>query len=182
MSNNTPTPTPAPTDPVAPQPEPSLESLKEQVSAKSALIEAQKAQIHEFELTVANLRKEADAGKALEAQFAEARTRWEAESTEAAKRAADAADKALADFTAKLAAKDEEISALKAAAKTAEQIAAEKYGAALNAGAGTPVPGVPASDLQARWDAVKDNPAAATDFVRNLPPEEFKRVLRGEIK
>ena len=170
MNNNDPTPPPAPAEPAAPQPEPTLDELKSQVSAKSALIEAQKAQIHEFQLTVANLRKEADAGKALEAQFAEARARWEAESLEAAKRASDEADKARSDFTAQLAAKDEEISALKAAAKTAEQIAAAKYGAGLPA----PLNASPsATSLRERITGALGNAKAFAALAKELTPAQI---------
>lgn len=108
-----------------------------------------------------------------DADFAEARSRWEADSAAAAKAAQEALEKALAG-------KDAEIAELKAAAKTAEQIAAEKYGAALPAGK---APGaVPAEDLQARWDAVKGDPTAASKFVRGLSDAELKSVLKGAIR
>ena len=69
------------------------------------------------------------------------------------------------------------IAELEANAKTAEQIAAEKYGAALPAG-GTPAGQIDIDALRAQYESVKANPVARVKFIRELPQAQFNALFK----
>ena len=70
------------------------------------------------------------------------------------------------------------IAELEANAKTAEQIAAEKYGAALPAG-GTPDGQIDIDALRAQYESVKQNPVARVKFIRELPEPQFNALFKA---
>ena len=183
--------------------EPTIEQLKSELAAKDAALAEMKtaadAQHAEAQKLAALAEEAATAGKAvaieldnakaefaaqlaekdkalaaLEAQFSEARSRWEADTLAARKVAEDAAATAKADFSAQLAEKDAEIANLKAAAKTAEQIAAEKYGAATK-----PIANTPSGDadaLRERARAAMNSPSAFASLAKELSKEQIQRM------
>ena len=166
--------------------EPTIESLREEIAAKdSALAEmnaAAETAAKEYENAKAEFAKqlaEKDAAlAAAEAQFADARTRWEADTLAARKAAEDAAANAKAEFTKQLADKDAEIASLKAAAKTAEQIAAEKYGAALKPES-VPAPGgagLSPEEISKLVANAKDDPRAFARLAKDLSKEQIRRM------
>lgn len=78
-----------------------------------------------------------------------------------------------AEFATKLAQKDARIAELEAAAKTAEQIAAEKYGA----GAPERVDASPAGEpgaLRERARAALNNPGELAKLAKELSPEQIR--------
>ena len=78
-----------------------------------------------------------------------------------------------AEFATKLAQKDARIAELEAAAKTAEQIAAEKYGAS----ASERVPASPAGEpgaLRERARAALGNPGELAKLAKELSPEQIR--------
>ena len=184
--------------------ETTIESLREEIAAKDAALAEMKAAADAQHAEAEKLGKLAEeaatAGKAVaieldnakaefaaqlaekdkalaerDAAFAEARSRWESDMLAARKTAEDAAATAKADFSAQLAAKDAEIANLKAAAKTAEQIAAEKYGAATK-----PIANTPSGDVEAlreRARAALNSPSAFASLAKDLSKEQI-RALR----
>ena len=79
-----------------------------------------------------------------------------------------------AEETARLKAR---IAELEAAAKTAEQIAAEKYGAALPAGNGSGA-AIDIDTLRAQYESVKANPVARVKFIRSLPEAHYNALFK----
>ena len=99
---------------------------------------------------------------------------WRAEEE---KKAAAARAVAEAEFATKLAQKDARIAELEAAAKTAEQLAAEKYGAGVPAKKIAASGGIDAADLKERWDAVKNDPVGRVKFIRGLDEARFRALF-----
>lgn len=132
--------------------EPTIESLREEIAEKDAALAEMKA--------------------AADAQHAEAEKlgKLAEEAAEAGKVVAQEYENAKAEFAKQLAERDAEIASLKAAAKTAEQIAAEKYGAGTK-----PVAATPAGDPAAFKDRLKAAYGDASAMSR-LVKERWKRA------
>ena len=102
-----------------------------------------------------------------------------AEMNAAAETAAKEYENAKAEFAKQLADKDSEIAALKAEAKTAEQIAAEKYGAALKpesvpaSGGGD---GLSPEEISKLVANAKDDPRAFARLAKDLSKDQIRRM------
>lgn len=126
-----------------------IETLKAEIAAKDAIIQEMKT--------------------AADAQHAEAEKLGQL-AEEAA-----TAGKVVAEENETLKAR---IAELEANAKTAEQIAAEKYGAALPAG-GAPAGQIDIDALRAQYESVKQNPVARVKFIRELPDAQFNALFKA---
>ena len=156
-------------------------AAEKQLAEKDARIAALEAALDEAKTAAENAAKEfaaqlaeKDAAAAkLNKELTVARADFAAWRAEEEKKAAAARAVAEAEFATKLAQKDARIAELEAAAKTAEQIAAEKYGA----GAPERVPASPAGEpgaLRERARAALGNPGELAKLAKELSPEQIR--------
>lgn len=183
-----------------PQPPATPTDIEKQLAEKDEIIAAREREYaamkseYEAKLAEANTAAE-NAAKEFAAQLAEkdaaaaklnkaltdARADFDAWRAEEEKKAAAARAVAEADFATKLAQKEARIAELEAAAKTAEQLAAEKYGAGVPAKKIAVSGGIDAADLKERYDAVRGNAQARAALMNSLSPAERRAILSGAI-